>query len=209
MRIVWNCVLLGVLCFVETTRAAHFRRKSEETPLDINTGFTLPSQAQAHSSAGVVDETVDLTQLETDTMLRELEMFVKHLTDDQLDKLEDILDEEDYPVDEATQANELLRELRHMGMEEGDITDLNILADDMTAFLNKIPMLSRKLRLGREDLADNVKLYLLGLDNKLGPLGFLALHSTLTSDDFVVDSVDQPTHGARSKRGLERVLDQF
>jgi len=36
-------------------------------------------------------------------------------------------------------------------------------------------------------LENNVKMYLLGLPNKLGPLGFIALHSVLKSPEDIVD----------------------
>lgn len=174
--------------------------------LDVGTGFTLSETPHGHlHREGVVDET-DLSKLETEVMLKELEMFVKRLDDAQLDKLQDILDEEGY--DEATQAEELLKELKDMGMEDGDIADLNILVDDMTSFLNLIPMLSTKLDLGHKDLSDNVKLYLLGLPNKVGPLGFLALHSTLNSD-VLEEEVEQSSHrqrrGSRGQRYPEEI----
>merc|ERR1712126_601168 len=41
--------------------------------------------------------------------------------------------------------------------------------------------------LDEEQLEDHVKLYLLGLPNKLGPLGFLGLHSILQDDEDIVD----------------------
>merc|ERR550519_1077630 len=43
-----------------------------------------------------------------------------------------------------------------------------------------------KLGLSGEDLADNVKMYLLGLDNELGPIGFLALHRLIRGDEVEV-----------------------
>ena len=50
-------------------------------------------------------------------------------------------------------------------------------------FLTKIPEIEKKLELEDDEytLEDHCKLYLLGLPNKLGPLGFLALHSILES----------------------------
>merc|ERR1712236_138545 len=67
-----------------------------------------------------------------------------------------------------------------MGMDEDDVEDLKHLAEMMHEFLDQIPSLAEKLELKQEyDLLDNVQLYLLGLPNKLGPLGYIALHSVL------------------------------
>merc|ERR1712025_402355 len=67
-----------------------------------------------------------------------------------------------------------------MGMDEEDIEDLRMLAEMMHGFLSQIPALATKLELEKEyDLLDNVQLYLLGLPNKLGPLGYIALHQVL------------------------------
>merc|ERR1712112_751997 len=59
----------------------------------------------------------------------------------------------------------------------------------MKKFLLKIPDVDTKLQLDDEySLEDHCKLYLLGLPNKLGPLGFLALHSILESaGEAIVD----------------------
>ena len=53
--------------------------------------------------------------------------------------------------------------------------------------MRRVPDLEEKLELGEESLEDHVKLYLLGLPNKLGPLGFLGLHSILQDDEDIVD----------------------
>jgi len=47
--------------------------------------------------------------------------------------------------------------------------------------LARVPGLAVKLNADEDGftLEDNVKMYLLGLPNKLGPLGFIALHSVL------------------------------
>merc|ERR1719447_279558 len=69
--------------------------------------------------------------------------------------------------------------------------------DQLEAILGKpldekteLQMLQAKLQLASDDysLEDRCKLYLLGLPNKLGPLGFLALHSILESaGEAIVD----------------------
>merc|ERR1711970_445795 len=64
------------------------------------------------------------------------------------------------------------------------------LAEMMKKFLLKIPDVDTKLQLDDDEytLEDHCKLYLLGLPNKLGPLGFLALHSILESaGEAIVD----------------------
>merc|ERR1719222_978356 len=68
-------------------------------------------------------------------------------------------------------------------MDPQDIEDMFDLADMMKEFLKKIPDIEDKLDLEEDEytLEDHCKLYLLGLPNKLGPMGFLALHSILES----------------------------
>merc|ERR1712083_604927 len=109
----------------------------------------------------------------------ELEDLVKSLGNDQLNLLETILGKED-ENDESTEFDMITAELKEMGMDEEDIEDLKHLAEMMHEFLNHIPKLAQKLEFKQEyDLLDNVQLYLLGLPNKLGPLGYIALHSVL------------------------------
>merc|ERR1719244_2559655 len=67
----------------------------------------------------------------------------------------------------------------------------------MHEFLDQIPSLAEKLELKKEyDLLDNVQLYLLGLPNKLGPLGYIALHNVLEelddADGEIVDIKVEP-----------------
>merc|ERR1712215_345800 len=98
---------------------------------------------------------------------------------DQLNLLETILGKEDED-DESTEFDMITAELKEMGMDEDDVEDLKHLAEMMHEFLDQIPSLAEKLELRKEyDLLDNVQLYLLGLPNKLGPLGYIALHSVL------------------------------
>merc|ERR1719233_133057 len=82
-------------------------------------------------------------------------------------------------------------------MDEEDIEDLQTLSELMHLFLKQIPALSTKLELTQEhDLLDNVQLYLLGLPNKLGPLGYIALHNVLEemgeADGEIVDIKVEP-----------------
>ena len=105
--------------------------------------------------------------------------MVKSLDNDQLNLLETILGKDD-ENDESTEFDMITAELKEMGMDEDDIKDLEQLAELMHEFLNHIPELAQKLELKQEyDLLDNVQLYLLGLPNKLGPLGYIALHQVL------------------------------
>merc|ERR1712215_305496 len=77
---------------------------------------------------------------------------------------------------------------KEMGMDDDGVEDLKHLAEIMHEFLDQIPTLAEKLELRKEyDLLDNVQLYLLGLPNKLGPLGYIALHNVLEELDDADD----------------------
>merc|ERR1711909_71451 len=94
--------------------------------------------------------------------------------------------------DERTEFDMITAELREMGMDEDDVEDLKHLAEMMHEFLDQIPSLAEKLELRKKyDLLDNVQLYLLGLPNKLGPLGYVALQYALEelddSDGEIID----------------------
>merc|ERR1719193_1944918 len=97
--------------------------------------------------------------------------MIDTLSAEELDQLEAILGK---PLDEQT-------ELQQLGMDPQDVQDMFDLSEMMKKFLLKIPDVDIKLQLAEDDysLEDHCKLYLLGLPNKLGPLGFLALHSIL------------------------------
>jgi len=76
-----------------------------------------------------------------------------------------------------------------MGLDHQDIEDLKTLATLMNEFLVQVPGLEDKLGMTSDyDLLDNIQLYLLGLPNKLGPLGYIALH-------HVLDAADEEDHG--------------
>merc|ERR1712133_77880 len=81
-----------------------------------------------------------------------------------------------------------------MGMDESEVHDLKQLAALMYEFLVQVPEIALKLNLEKEyDLLDNIQLYLLGLPNKIGPLGYIALHNALEDDDEgIVDVVVEP-----------------
>ncbi|CAN0547140.1 unnamed protein product, partial [Ectocarpus sp. 8 AP-2014] len=103
--------------------------------------------------------------------------LVKNLDDEQLELLESIMGKD---IDEATEFDMIVTELKAMGMEEEDINDLKQLSDLMYEFLIQVPEVATKLELSHDyDLLDNIQLYLLGLPNKLGPLGYIALHHVL------------------------------
>merc|ERR1712029_943949 len=93
-------------------------------------------------------------------------------------------------LDQTSEFDMIVQELKAMGMDEEDIEDLRQLALLMKEFLEKVPMLEEKLGMtpGSNDLLDGVQLYLLGLPNKLGPLGYIALH-------HVLDGADEPEDG--------------
>lgn len=151
-----------------------------------------------------------LRQLEDAKLAKEIEKLVANLNDDQLDQLEAILAKD---LDTQSEFSMLLEELQEMGMQEDDIEDLNELANMMNKFLLHVPDLDKQLRLeqGSYNLLDNCKLYLLGLPNKLGPLGFLALHSVLLDDvdehvgDVRVEGFEPPASLVQAAADAPRV----
>merc|ERR1711936_1458317 len=79
-------------------------------------------------------------------------------------------------------------ELAEMGVEKEDLVDLKLLGSMMNDFLMQVNDIEMRLEMKKpHDLMDHIQLYLLGLPNKLGPLGFLALHHVLTTEE--VDTV--------------------
>merc|ERR1711962_213773 len=124
-------------------------------------------------------------ELEDEELSKEIENLVSNLDDEQLEQLEEILAKD---LDEASEFDMLMAELKEMGMDEEDIKDLLELSGMMSKFLNKVPEVEQAVLVDSPyTLEDNVKLYLLGLPNNLGPLGFLALHSVLQDGDDIVD----------------------
>jgi len=126
-------------------------------------------------------------QLEDDELSKEIENLVGNLDDEQLEQLEAILAKD---LDEASEMDMLMAELKELGMDQEDIEDLLELAGMMTKFLQKVPEVEEAVLTDSSsyNLEDNVKLYLLGLPNNLGPLGFFALHSVLQDgDEDIVD----------------------
>merc|ERR1712179_861246 len=141
--------------------------------------------------------------------------LVKSLDNDQLNLLETILGKEDED-DESTEFDMITAELKEMGMDEEDIEDLKQLAEMIHEFLNHIPELAQKLELKQEyDLLDNVQLYLLGLPNKLGPLGYIALHSVLEEledaedDGEIVDIKVEPAATTTTTPALETTVPTY
>merc|ERR1719285_1134837 len=113
--------------------------------------------------------------------------MIDTLSAEELDQLEAILGK---PLDEKTELQMIQAELQQLGMDPQDVQDMFDLSEMMKKFLLKIPDVDTKLQLDEDDysLEDHCKLYLLGLPNKLGPLGFLALHSILESaGEAIVD----------------------
>jgi len=135
-----------------------------------------------------------LEELQDTQILKEWEIIVKNLNDDQLDNIEDIL-AKDY--ERSQEFEMIMEELKAMGMDEQDISDLKQLAELMHEFLVKVPNLRIKLEIAsNNDLLDNIQLYLLGLPNKLGPLGYIALHHILDGESEgngeIVDVIVNP-----------------
>merc|ERR1719430_1628839 len=113
--------------------------------------------------------------------------MIDTLSAEELDQLEEILSK---PLDEKTELQMIQAELQQLGMDPQDVQDMFDLSEMMKKFLLKIPDVDTKLQLDDDEysLEDHCKLYLLSLPNKLGPLGFLALHSILESaGEAIVD----------------------
>merc|ERR1712112_810874 len=150
--------------------------------IPLVTGLSLQTQKTSGGNLGPLVEEAELK--------RELENLVKNLSDqNQLELLETIMGR---GHDESTEFDLITAELKDMGMDEEDIEDLKQLSELMYEFLKQIPSLVTKLQLVEEyDLLDNVQLYLLGLPNKLGPLGYVALQYVLEelndTDGEIVD----------------------
>merc|ERR1719348_2247802 len=145
------------------------------------TCLSLQTQKKSGNLGSDVDEAA---------LRRELENLVENLSDqNQLELLKTIMGR---GHDESTEFDLITAELKDMGIDEEDIEDLKQLSELMYEFLRQIPALVTKLQLEEEyDLLDNVQLYLLGLPNKLGPLGYVALQYVLEelddSDGEIVD----------------------
>merc|ERR1719466_21784 len=154
--------------------------------ISVVTSMTMQGQKKSVVESGA--------EVEEARLRKELENLVKSLDNDQLNLLETILGKED---DESTEFDMITAELKEMGMDEDDVEDLKHLAEMMHEFLHQIPSLAQKLELKKDyDLLDNVQLYLLGLPNKLGPLGYIALHNVLEelddADGEIVDIKVEP-----------------
>lgn len=127
-----------------------------------------------------------LQELQDEELAKELEQVLGSMSDEQLARFETLLSKD---LDTETELKMIQDELAELGMEPDDVTDLLDLATMMSKFLNRVPEVSSRMDLGEDDysLEDHVKLYLLGLPNRLGPLGFIALHSVLQADEEIVD----------------------
>ena len=135
------------------------------------------------------DKAYLVQQLEDEELAKTVEEIVEGLDDEQLEKLETILAKD---LDKSSEFDMLMAELKELGMEEDDIEDLVDLSEMMYKFLARVPGVEEKVTGESEyTLLDQIKLYLLGLPNDIGPLGFVALHSALQGqdgdDDDIVD----------------------
>lgn len=128
-----------------------------------------------------------IQQLEDEDLAKELQEVISNLDDEQLEKLEAILSKD---LDSASEFDMLLSELEELGMEKDDIEDLLNLSKMMEKFLKRVPEVEEKVLEDSDySLEDHCKLYLLGLPNNLGPLGFIALHSVLQGDESDIEEV--------------------
>jgi len=126
--------------------------------------------------------TKNIEDYSDEELFAELNELIGNLNEEQLRSLEAILEEED--VDDVSEFSKIAAELSDIGMDDEDIEDLKLLTSFMHKYLIQVPRIYQKLELSEEaDLEDNIQLYLLGLPNKLGPLGYIALHNVLEDED--------------------------
>jgi len=145
------------------------------------------AQAATTPSSLTEEQEKLVSQLEDQELAKEVEGIISGMDEEQLARLKEVLANYE-EGSELVLINVLINEeLKEMGMTEEEIKDLVDLSEMITKFLRRVPELEVKLELGEERLEDHVKLYLLGLPNKLGPLGFLGLHSILQDDEDIVD----------------------
>ena len=99
-----------------------------------------------------------LEELQEAQILKEWEIIVKNLDDEQLDNIEDILAKN---LERNREFEMIMTELKAMGMDEQDISDLKQLAEYMHEFLVQIPNLKIKLEIANNnDLLDNIQVIL-------------------------------------------------
>jgi len=122
-----------------------------------------------------------MTSAEEKEFIKELDFMIENMDDKELQELVDVIGQD---LDDSSEFDQISEVLVEMGLEEGDIDDLKLLAEMMHDFLVQVNQINAKLELSApKDLMDNIQLYLLGLPNKLGPLGFMALHHVLEAEE--------------------------
>ena len=98
-----------------------------------------------------------LEELQEAQILKEWEIIVKNLDDEQLDNIEEILAKN---LERSREFEMIMTELKAMGMDEQDISDLKQLAEYMHEFLIQIPNLKIKLEIANNnDLLDNIQVF--------------------------------------------------
>jgi len=140
----------------------------------------------------------DVEDYSDEELLQELGDFVDNLTPDQLESLEEILDKED--LDDSSEFKMISEELEDLGMDGDDVHDLRVLTKLMHNYLENVPDIAESLEFtAATDLQDHIQLYLLGLPNNLGPLGYITLHKVLEDVDEpeVIVSAPSPIPGSK------------
>ena len=98
-----------------------------------------------------------LEELQDAQILKEWEIIVRNLNDDQLDNIEDILAKD---LERSQEFEMIMSELEAMGMDKQDISDLKQLAELMHEFLLNVPNLKIKLEIVNDnDLLDNIQVF--------------------------------------------------
>ena len=112
---------------------------------------TKPSEISLEEKEALIEE------IEQAQMLKELEVLIQNLDDEQLDNLEKILTTDD---EEESEFELIVKELKEMGLDHQDIEDLKVLATLMNEFLVQVPGLEDKLGMTSDyDLLDNIQVF--------------------------------------------------
>ena len=138
-----SIVLLFMAGFVHSAKMVH----KEEI-------MKMKKEAEQHQE---IKKDELLEELQEAQILKEWEIIVKNLDDEQLDNIEEILAKNH---ERNREFEMIMMELKAMGMDEQDISDLKQLAEVMHEFLIQVPNLKIKLEItNNNDLLDNIQVF--------------------------------------------------
>merc|ERR1712098_393101 len=142
-------------------------------------------------------------QLKDEELIKELDELLESIDGTETDDLRTVIDNEDLP--QLEEFEQILEKLKEIGYDDDDIEYLYRVALLMFEFLNEVEDIVKRLYLEDDgDLMDNILLYLLGMKNPMGPLGFVALHHILpelraSEDGEIVDVKVEPLTAAEKE----------